>query len=151
MKVDYDLEAGEGPSSSSSCEQRTIRILVVDDSKLCRKFTIESISREMKSLKCNDKFLFQECEDGSDCVNIVKQDKSFDIICMDNIMTVMGGIEATKCVRALGFAGRVVGITGNVLKDDVKSFLDAGADLVLPKPVSSADLMKLLQSILVRV
>ena len=30
----------------------------------------------------------------------------------------------------------IVGVTGNVLEDDVQCFLDSGANAVLPKPIN---------------
>jgi CheY-like chemotaxis protein len=44
------------------------------------------------------------------------------------------GPEATKQIRALGYKGIIVGVTGNALPEDVKEFIDLGADIVLPKP-----------------
>ena len=46
----------------------------------------------------------------------------------------MRGTEATSKIRALGFEGIVIAVTGNALPDDVKDFLDHGADAVMPKP-----------------
>jgi CheY-like chemotaxis protein len=44
------------------------------------------------------------------------------------------GPEATQKIRALGYTGVIVGVTGNVLEEDTKEFRDLGADAVLPKP-----------------
>lgn len=46
----------------------------------------------------------------------------------------MRGTEATTKIRALGFQGMVIAVTGNALPEDVKDFLDHGADAVMPKP-----------------
>lgn len=37
-------------------------------------------------------------------------------------------------IRQLGYRGIIIGITGNALDDDVKDFMNHGADKVLPKP-----------------
>ena len=47
-------------------------------------------------------------------------------------------------MRESGFKNLVVGVTGNVLDDDVIEFQDAGADIVMGKPVR----MNLLSTIL---
>jgi CheY-like chemotaxis protein len=49
----------------------------------------------------------------------------------------MGGPEAVSHIRKLGYRGLVVGITGNALPDQISAFtfIAAGVDLVLPKPV----------------
>ena len=46
------------------------------------------------------------------------------------------GLEATKLLRLRDFTGLIVGVTGHVFDDDVAAFLDAGADMVLAKPLS---------------
>ena len=46
----------------------------------------------------------------------------------------MRGPDATSKIRAIGFEGIVIAVTGNALPEDVKDFLDHGADAVMPKP-----------------
>ena len=53
-------------------------------------------------------------------------------------------MEATRRLRANGYKNLVIGVTGNVLEDDVIEFLAAGADIVLGKPIK----MTLLSTIL---
>jgi len=43
-----------------------------------------------------------------------------------------------------GYKNLIVGVTGNVLEDDVGEFLAAGADLVMFKPLKMAQLSTLL-------
>lgn len=59
-----------------------------------------------------------------------------DCIMMDFEMPILTGPEATKKLRELGYQGAILGVTGNVLKEDVDFFLSKGANDVLPKPVS---------------
>ncbi len=47
----------------------------------------------------------------------------------------MDGPSATKAIRALGYAGKIYGLTGNALQSDIDVFVNAGADLVLTKPL----------------
>ena len=53
-------------------------------------------------------------------------------------------MEATRRLRANGYKNLVVGVTGNVLDEDVIEFQTAGADIILGKPVR----MNLLSTIL---
>ena len=53
------------------------------------------------------------------------------------------GLEAVRKLREEGYAKLVVGVTGNVLDDDVMEYLAAGADLVLGKPVK-VDMLRML-------
>lgn len=64
----------------------------------------------------------------------------YDLILMDNIMMTMGGLEATKEIRGLGYRGLIIGATGNIMPDDIELFLEAGANDVLGKPLSLQDL-----------
>ena len=59
----------------------------------------------------------------------------FDTILMDFEMPVMNGPDATKHLRDMGCTATIIGVTGNVLAEDVSYFKSHGADYVLPKPV----------------
>ena len=54
------------------------------------------------------------------------------------------GVEATNCIRQLGYDKMIIGLTGNALEEDVVEFEAAGADFVLSKPLK----MELLDSLL---
>ena len=47
----------------------------------------------------------------------------------------MTGPDAAKELRAIGCTAWIVGVTGNVLVEDVEYFKALGANDVLPKPV----------------
>ena len=53
-------------------------------------------------------------------------------------------MQATAEIRALNFAGLIVGLTGNALDDDVEKFLEAGADTVYAKPFTAPQLRTIL-------
>jgi two-component system sensor histidine kinase/response regulator len=74
----------------------------------------------------------------------------FDLVLMDNLMPVMNGIEATRRLRARGFDRLIVGVTGNVMDDEVREFVDAGADAVLAKPIKAITLVALLEHVRAR-
>mmetsp|Transcript_34898 Transcript_34898/g.35540 ORF Transcript_34898/g.35540 Transcript_34898/m.35540 type:complete len:99 (+) Transcript_34898:2-298(+) len=57
---------------------------------------------------------------------------------MDSIMPMMGGLEATRCIRHLGYNGIIIGVTGNISSDEIQDFLNHGADAVLSKPLDIA-------------
>ncbi len=52
----------------------------------------------------------------------------------------MDGITATRKIRALGFSGLIIAVTGNVVASDVDEFIQAGANRVLGKPVRKVDI-----------
>ena len=58
-----------------------------------------------------------------------------DAIIMDFEMPVMNGPSATRHIRALGYTGVIIGVTGNALEDDMTLFLNSGANDICLKPV----------------
>ena len=52
-------------------------------------------------------------------------------------------MDATRLLRLNGFENLIVAVTGNVLDDDVDTFLRAGADIVFSKPLRLEQLDRL--------
>ena len=50
-------------------------------------------------------------------------------------MPQLDGPGAAEQIRAMGYTGIIIAITGNALEEDVKIFLDKGADAVMTKPL----------------
>ena len=71
--------------------------------------------------------------------------KTFDIIFMDSVMPVMSGNQAVAALRAAGCDALIIGVTGNALDEDVRAFIDAGANAVLTKPVSKTQIKAMLR------
>ncbi|KAI9001930.1 histidine kinase-like ATPase [Gaertneriomyces semiglobifer] len=71
----------------------------------------------------------------------------FNVILMDNQMPRLTGAEAVRALRERGIVTPVVGITGNALKEDQELFIQAGADLVITKPLKKEKLVNTLRLI----
>lgn len=69
----------------------------------------------------------------------------FSIVLTDKSMPVMDGLDSTRRMRAAGYKGAIVGITGDATAEDRALFMRAGADEVLSKPVSKAELAAAIQ------
>ena len=68
----------------------------------------------------------------------------FDFILMDGHMPEMDGIEATRLIRAMpGPAGRVpiIALTANALSGDRETYLGAGMNDYVSKPINTPDLL----------
>ena len=120
---------------------KSYRILVVDDSVPNRKMLARLLSRE--------NHLVTEASDGCEAVDIIREsvhggNSAFDLILMDYYMPVMTGPEAIEVIRKLGFTNTILGVSG-VMDDDVNRFIEAGASLVLCKPISLAGMWKALR------
>lgn len=121
--------------------QRNRHILVVDDVIANSKMLVRILQRAGHT--CVVASNGQEAIDlvvANDNTNNGLSGDVFDTILMDYEMPVLPGPEATKQIRELGYKPFIIGITGNVLADDVAHFKAHGADHVLAKPLNLASL-----------
>ena len=68
----------------------------------------------------------------------------YQLILMDMQMPVMGGLEATEMLRHAAYDGPIIALTANVMKHDVESYLAAGCDATLAKPIDKKQLGQVL-------
>ena len=115
------------------------RVLVAEDAASSRKMLIRLLERAGHTCvpACN----------GKEAVAAIKNDMKMtienpddhvpiDLCLMDFEMPLLNGPEATELIRKIGFTGMIIGVTGNVLEEDVEFFKKHGANDVLPKPIS---------------
>lgn len=67
---------------------------------------------------------------------------------MDMQMPVMGGLEATQMLRHAAYDGPIIALTANVMKTDVDTYIEAGCDEALAKPIDKDALEQVLVSYL---
>lgn len=107
------------------------RALVVDDSKFNRKMLSRTINPFFDDVVL--------AEDGAEAVALIQSsiqnNTPYDIIFMDSIMPVMGGIEATAKIRELGYASLIIGVTGDITEEDAEKFVKCGVNDVMLKPL----------------
>eukprot|EP00536_Pseudo-nitzschia_multiseries_P006328 jgi/Psemu1/255303/estExt_Genewise1Plus.C_1330004 len=112
------------------------RILVVDDAPMNRKLLTRLLLKRGHHVDM--------AEDGMQAYERVKEEmkegRRYDTILMDFQMPVMDGPTATQQIRMEGCDSFIVGITGNVLPQDVEHFKFCGADGVLGKPFQVEEL-----------
>jgi hypothetical protein len=75
-------------------------------------------------------------------------DATIDVICIDNEMNKMHGLEATRCIRSMGFKGCIIAVTGSTSQEDIDAFTSAGTDYFLEKPLNLQVLREILVAIL---
>jgi CheY-like chemotaxis protein len=107
------------------------RVLVVDDSKLNRKMMAATVKAKFQDIVQaeNGRMAVEEYEIS------LQENRPFDLILMDSIMPVMSGVEATRIIRSRGFQGLIVGVTGNILPEDIAQFKESGVNDVILKPL----------------
>jgi signal transduction histidine kinase/FixJ family two-component response regulator len=113
-----------------------LKILVVDDAKMNLKLLMRLLSKHGH--------IVDGAEDGQIAVDKVKAameaGDQFDAVLMDHQMPIMNGPTASRKMREMGCDAFIVGVTGNVMPDDVRFFKNAGANAVLPKPIKLSEL-----------
>ena len=109
------------------------------------------INREIVIAMLEDTGLRFECaENGREALDMFRAAPGrYDVILMDINMPEMDGVEATRQIRALaaGEGARVpiIAMTANVLKSEVETYLAAGMDAHVGKPVDYAKLISTIE------
>lgn len=124
-------------------QKSTLNFLVVDDSTVSRKM----FSKLLLSIGVSCQV--HEASNGRQGVDMVTLNSLdyYDVIFMDSVMPLMGGPEATEQIRALGFKGAILGVTGNAMDSEILEFKKYGVDEVLTKPVDVAALIGAIASV----
>jgi CheY-like chemotaxis protein len=128
------------PASNESYDPINRKVaLVVDDAASIRKLLKRSLERMG--------FVVDVCEDGDILVDkVVREHQTYDVIFLDNMMPRLRGVDAIRMLRAEHYQGVVIGVTGNVLKEDVSEFINAGCNDVLTKPVDASSIISALRT-----
>lgn len=111
-----------------------LRYLVVDDNSSNRTFLARLLRRRAPDATVG------EVVDGVAALEEMARARAqhgwlYDVMCMDGDMPRMDGYQCTAQLRREGYAGLVLGCTGNALPADLQMFTDAGADDVFTKPL----------------
>lgn len=117
------------------------QVLVVEDNEVNQMILFRYITRGYEAAEVT------LAGDGKSAIDAIKQ-HHFDLVLMDMEMPVMGGLEATQKIRALGFDMPIYIVSGNIGTEDVRRCLDAGASGHIPKPVDRQQIMNVIASTL---
>ncbi|MFN3667978.1 MAG: response regulator [Brevundimonas sp.] len=112
-----------------------LRALYVDDNESNR--TLVRFMLESMGITC------VTANDGGEGV-MAAAGASWDVILMDIQMPVMDGVTASRRIRALDGPARatpIIALTANTLAEQVRSYMDAGMDDCLAKPVNMSELL----------
>ena len=132
-----------------------LTILIVDDSSMNRKIIVRILEGCVKITKrCQLNLI--EADDGKtaiEClVNMKSKSQGIDLVTMDFLMKDMHGPETVYELRnTLNYTGIIIGITGNALAEDMKTFVNKGANLVLTKPLNKNLLINEVQALLQKI
>lgn len=131
-------EAALGPPDA---DLAAMRVMVVDDNQTNRVIAQKMLTRVGVHVTL--------CASGREAVEAMRDGK-FHIIFMDVQMPGMDGLEATRAIRLIEevegrSAATIVALTANVMDHQVATYIAAGMDGHLPKPVSRKGLLTQLE------
>lgn len=125
-----------------------MRILIAEDDLVSRKFLFKFLSR------------YGECDlvvDGLEaldaCLMAIKEDKLYDLICLDIMMPKVDGVKVLKSIRDLekqkGIStekrSKIIMITALGETQLVQSAFEIGCDAYAAKPIDTLKLIKVLE------
>jgi CheY-like chemotaxis protein len=121
--------------------ERALKILAVDDDII----NLKLLKSMLKKIPLVHEVI--EAKNGADAVAILKDQQDIDIVLLDIIMPVMGGIEMLKVVRAdetLQNLPIIVLTTDETKKAEA---LECGANGFLMKPIREKDVMEKIEQL----
>ena len=146
FRLDPDAKTGaEDPQAAQPAAGsgvRGARVLLVEDNDLnmeIAQFLLE-----------NEGAIVTKAWNGQQALEafIASEPGSFDVILMDVMMPVMGGLEASRRIRALprqdAATVPIFAMTANAFQDDIARSRDAGMNEHLTKPLDAPQLMAMI-------
>ncbi len=103
----------------------------------------------LKKILSNNDYNANTVNNGLDAIKFIKKNKP-NIIFMDLIMPIIGGIEATQKIRANEKESNekpciIIGVTALISNEEHKICFDAGMDAVIKKPYKSDSIIKVIK------
>lgn len=123
------LPLRDAPSHTTTVSpprEASLRVLVAEDdrvSQLVMRRLLESLRHTVVVVST-----------GADAMAAVEE-SPFDVVLMDLQMPVLGGLDATRALRARGCEIPIVALTAHAMKADLEACLDVGMNAWITKPV----------------
>lgn len=132
--VDVDVALRPARMRATGFRGGVRKILIVDDVYANRSM-LSDLLRALGFVVC-------EAEDGKQALEVAQAEQP-NLILMDLMMPVMGGLAATRALRAHPLLGRtpVIAISASATQEDERGSLDAGANLFMTKPINQDELL----------
>lgn len=132
FRVEIDLPIGRAVDDVADAPQTVLsplRVLVAEDNAVNQQVARGLLARDGHSVTI--------VETGTAAVAAVREGV-FDVVLMDLHMPEMGGIEATRAIRALGGMAAsvpIVAATAGAMDHEIQACLEAGMNAAVPKPI----------------
>ena len=118
-------------------------VLIADDSATSRKIA----GKLFQSMGVH----VVEASNGSECIQQCYAlhsncQREYDIILIDDEMPNMNGPEVITSLRSQGYAGLIIGVTGNTSPETLTKFKCTGANDLILKPMDSIKLQYVIRT-----
>jgi CheY-like chemotaxis protein len=126
-------------ASSAPASTRALQILLVEDHPINQILATTLLKKWGHAVSL--------AKNGQEAVDLFGS-QTWDVILMDMQMPVMGGLEATRLIRAAEGAGKrtpIIAMTANAMDSDRQACLQAGMDDHLAKPFNATGLEAMLE------
>jgi len=119
-------------------ERQPLRLLLAEDNAVNQKLTLRLLSQQG--------YQAAVANDGQQAIDAVARDE-FDVVLMDVQMPELDGLEATRRIRKHwpDRRLRIVAMTANAMAGDRETYLAAGMDDYISKPIRPAELTAALE------
>jgi len=137
-----DANAAEKEQSTEVQATRALKILVADDNHINQRILSNMLG------KLGHEVIV--VENGAEACGEA-EDQLFDIVLMDIHMPVLGGIDATKWIKAMDSDHAkvpIVGCTADAFPEQLERFRQAGMEDVVTKPINKQRLLTVINTVL---
>lgn len=104
-----------------------MRVLVVEDDPVIRMVSQKLLAKRVAHVDV--------AENGAVGLERIKRER-YDLILSDYFMPVMDGAEMIRQMRSAGISTPIISVTAAVLGEEAQELRDAGANMILAKPIS---------------
>lgn len=117
------------------------KVLIVDDNKLNIKVARRALG--------DFKFIIEECYNGEECLNKIKNGNTYDLILMDIMMPIMNGeVAMLELQKIKGFKTPVIALTADAVAGSEEKYIKEGFTDYLAKPFNKEQMKVKLDKIL---
>ena len=117
------------------------KVLIVDDNKLNLKVT----HRLLSSYEVDITLL----ESGQECIDLIKEQNTFDLILIDQMMPGLDGISTMNKLKEIdSFNTPIVVLTADAMEGQKEKYIASGFDDYISKPIDKSELARVLKKFL---
>jgi CheY-like chemotaxis protein len=139
FKQKYREGLGKRKKHQSKFKAPKARVLAVDDNAVNL--------RVLKGLLRSTDMHVDIASSGQECLKILEEN-TYHLILLDHLMPEMDGIETLRQIRSMGCEIPVVALTANAISGARDTYLQAGFDDYLSKPINADELEEMIKKFL---